>query len=504
MAQTKSDYSKKNQWPKKELVYSLRNSLYVSNESVPLPPIDYVADFVKADEELEILRQIETRDYIKEGFDQQRRVQRYRLPEKNGDGGDGNVPKSLLLLRARVEKATGCRAQFVAIEEYPTSKSSGRSSNQMVTTFESTVVQSCPEHQKLLECQNNDNGSKDSKHVCNCFFVAQIPLGNGVVQHLNKPVKRQANCWNLESPNHWTDIRMDQRSMLVKKGACLWDWRMRLEAASGREATCVVKFYSLPDPAAMKSTKPSFKEDGRDGDFGYIPHDEEIRQTPMPPMEDLLTIIITTSPIKSNPSTEMIEKTMETFIEAGPTFAYRCRKVIVCDGFRVQDISNSNNDNDNKEESTKVTRKHSNTKQKMRNGIVTSEQAENYNQYKANLRELCATASDDSIFCNATVEELDTRQGYGFALRHALRHCTSTQFVCVIQHDRTFMRRTPVEETLRSMWHHPNIKYVGMSMRSNLVYRDLFLGKYGRSHFDELNELILRVPELRVPASVSV
>ena len=72
------------------------------------------------------------------------------------------------------------------------------------------------------------------------------------------------------------------------------------------------------------------------------------------------------------------------------------------------------------------------------------------------------------------MEELSERHGYGFALRHALRHCVSTPYVCVIQHDRTFMRTTPIKETVEAMWNNSKVKYVGMSMRSNLTYGDIF------------------------------
>ena len=50
----------------------------------------------------------------------------------------------------------------------------------------------------------------------------------------------------------------------------------------------------------------------------------------MPPLPQLLTIIITTSPVKSTPSTELIERAMETFRHGGEEFAYHCPKVIVC------------------------------------------------------------------------------------------------------------------------------------------------------------------------------
>jgi len=73
-------------------------------------------------------------------------------------------------------------------------------------------------------------------------------------------------------------------------------------------------------------------------DFGYILTPEtNYRSVPMPPIEDILTIVATNSPIKSNPSTEILERSFETFLNGGHNFALKCRKVIVCDGCRVLD-----------------------------------------------------------------------------------------------------------------------------------------------------------------------
>lgn len=137
----------------------------------------------------------------------------------------------------------------------------------------------------------------------------------------------------------------------------------------------------------------------------------------------------------------------------------------------------------------------------MRNGIVNTEQLENYKGFKVALRTLCNDAPPSSPFHTAEVEELDQRHGYGYALRHALRRCVQTPYVIVIQHDRTFMRTCPILETLKAMWCHRNIKYVGMSMRSNLFYRDIFLAKYGRRFCDEMAACTLRPPELALDAS---
>ncbi len=100
--------------------------------------------------------------------------------------------------------------------------------------------------------------------------------------------------------------------------------------------------------------------------------------------------------------------------------------------------------------------------------------------------------------------ELEERQGYGFALRHALYHEVSTPYVCVIQHDRTFMRRTPMDEVVRSMMNKRNgdIKYVGINMRSNLTYRDIFNSKYGKEATAELIDMVIYPPELNLDSKV--
>eukprot|EP00543_Licmophora_paradoxa_P012351 CAMPEP_0202471868 /NCGR_PEP_ID=MMETSP1360-20130828/85929_1 /ASSEMBLY_ACC=CAM_ASM_000848 /TAXON_ID=515479 /ORGANISM="Licmophora paradoxa, Strain CCMP2313" /LENGTH=206 /DNA_ID=CAMNT_0049098115 /DNA_START=33 /DNA_END=653 /DNA_ORIENTATION=+ len=53
------------------------------------------------------------------------------------------------------------------------------------------------------------------------------------------------------------------------------------------------------------------------------------------------------------------------------------------------------------------------------------------------------------------------------------------------------------------MWNNSKfIKYIGMSMRSNLAYRDIFASKYGKSASEDLGELVLRPPELILDAKV--
>lgn len=106
------------------------------------------------------------------------------------------------------------------------------------------------------------------------------------------------------------------------------------------------------------------------------------------------------------------------------------------------------------------------------------------------------------LWKNVEIVELDERHGYGYALRHALRHCVQTPYVCVIQHDRTLMRPTPIAETVHAMWLHTNVKYVGFTCKSNLFYKDIFRSKYhaDAQQMQQWDNLVLRLPQLALPA----
>jgi hypothetical protein len=453
--------------------------LQCSNDQLPIPHgLRYQPQYLSLQEQNRLWEDLQGREFAWEGFDRRRRVQRYLLNNANDESIDDNhnsnnmrVPSLLLALATRIEQDTNLKPSHVSVEEY-----------NVPAYSQQRISGSVFEHSPVA------SEDEDKSH---CYFVAYIPLGKAAMQHINKPIRRQASCWQLESPNHISDIWMEPGSLLAKSGEALWNWRYHLEASSSNsDPVLLLKFYSLPTTSDTEITNGSISVNI--DNFGYM-HSEsdDVPRGDMPPMKDIMTIIITTSPIKSNPSTEVLEKTLETFQNAGPDFC-ACSKIIVCDGYRTQTGQGD------------VSRKHTNAKQAMRNGIVTDEQAENYRIYKERLHKLCAAAvgsSTLSAFANTTVHELDSRQGYGFALRHALRHYITTPYVCVIQHDRTFMRPTPMKEALEAMWHHRNIKFIGLSMRSNINYRDIFLGKYGRKYLEELKEMILRVPELLVDAT---
>ena len=459
--------------------------LPVSNENVCLPPetdLQYQHEFCDEALRQEILHDIEHRDFTTEGFSRRIRVQKYSLD----DSSNNSCPESLRRLATQVQQQSLSDSKqlppptLVVVEEHsitPWSYSGDYAPNRVVAAFETR------------------NDVQDMAG----YYVARVVLQKGIVYHMNKPAQRQELLWTLPTPDHHTNTLLEPGCLLLQQGECLQSWRSYTTAAppdkinkgtvteNNEDApkSVLVKFARLPPESDLKNDTES-----KEIEFGYVAKEEDRipRKGEMPSMEELLTIIVTTSPIKSHPSTELLERTFDTFHLAGQEFL-NCPKVIVCDGYRQRDDGKA------------TSKKHNISKQAMRNGIVTEEQANNYILFKERLQKLCKEAPSNSPFRHTTVEQLDERMGYGFALRHALRHCVSTPFVCVIQHDRTFMRQTPMYEVLHTMWRHRTIKYVGISMRSNLMYRDIFKSKYGKASEEEMGSMILRPPELLLDAA---
>lgn len=481
------------------------------------------------------------RNWCPEGFDRRHRTQRYssfdpinshgnsmdevfgwlydrivlhtesHRKELGNDVGSSSSSSSHMMLHRPFE--------VIAVEHTPSSCHS------MVKTFEQNSF--CPCHSEL-----SNSSTEQPQSSCNCY-IAQLTLMNNAILSIEKPLHRKLECWDLAEPNDQNEtlLVMEQNGVVVRRGDCLWNWRRCVSdicdgtfsiegASSGGEKKkqwvrpekliasnkrcIVVTFVGIRQPAIVAPPN----DDGKI----RIPRQLNLSL----PLSQLLTIIVTTSPIRSHPSTQLIEHTFDTFRFAGDEFAYECSKVIVCDGCRVtsEESSSSRNSSssdleEKKDDSTatqkKTTKKYSNSKQNLRNGIATIEQVKNYAAFKSRLRKLCNEANlpntstrSENPFRNTRVVELKERHGYGFALRHALYHCVTTPYVCVIQHDRTFMRPTPVAEVVSAMRNDPEqkIKYVGLNMRSNLMYYDIFSGKYGRRAVDEFKTMILRPEEL--------
>jgi hypothetical protein len=517
-------------------------SVYVTNPFVTLPSqdLELFPNFVTKKESKDILDEVYStysHKFIWEGFESRKRVLRFSLTDDvdydddydddddaddddddhDDDDADADkntekiiLPETLQLVVDRIRKVADKSGKNpikqVIVEEYSYSQLSLHlnQSKLQATVFETagTCSECCYSTTKTTTTKATGTGTK-----CDCY-VACVPLTVSLIQNTNRP-KGGCGEGNRWEKNHSTMMILPKSTLVVKRRDFLFKWRHRIvktaptvddtilstEQNQDRDSQIVLlKFYGV-SKKLIKSTVPT------NPDFGFVPtiqnKEEELRRrsTTMPKLKDLLTIIVTTSPIKSNPSTSLLENVFNTFLFCGDDFAYKCRKVIVCDGCRQRNGT--------------TTKKHTNHKQSMRNGIVNDDQFTNYNDFKQALKRLCkehdvTTASTEnsilSPFCNTSVYELDVRQGYGFALKHALQELVTTPYVIVIQHDRTFMRPTPLKETIMAMWHNSRIKYVGMSMRSNLLYRDIFIGQYGRSYSEEMLDCVIRPPELTLDA----
>ena len=428
-------------------------------------------------------------EWCPEGFDRRNRVQRY-----SGKDMEDHFGWVFDKINGTSEASLRRPLELVITEHTPSSCRS------IVNVFEQRELCSCRQKQQQQQCQ---------------CYVAQLTLVNNAIFSLEKPVGRDLECWDLSEPA--TSILMEQNSVVIKTGESLWEWRGRIsgvtdsnsgnDESSGKTwkkgqkklAHSTMRSVTLSFRGILPPEQPSLSEQ-----MESCTLTEEIK--PQPPLAKLLTIIVTTSPIRSNPSTELLERTFDTFQYAGREFAYECPKVIICDGCRVlEDDPGENTDSDEKKDDDppKITRKYANVKQTLRNGIATADQAKNYNEFKKRLHKLCTDAQGtQSVFNNTAVVELEERHGYGFALRHALYNCVETPYVCVIQHDRTFMRPTPIKEVVSAMQNSEEIKYVTMNMKSNLNYFDIFSSKFSRRACAELKTMIVRPQELNIKDNV--
>lgn len=496
--------------------------------NLPLNTLYEIPNILTSSEKDELTKAIDKqyyRQWAPEGYDRRHRVQRYVSTDNDSKSNIDNDEEE-----SSTEEVFGWLFDRIA----------SQSQYEMHRPFEVIAIEHTP-----TSCQSTVNVFEElqlpqtNSDSYNSDCVAQLTLMNNAIQSIEKPVRRELECWDIAEPidEHETKIIMKQNSIIVKRGESLWNWRGRISNIQTNDEIeqlcqrindnlnvekkvkkkwtgapklntfdkrCIILTFRCISQPISEVTSPQSQK---------IP--KQVK--PILPLHKLLTIIVTTSPIRSNPSTEMLEETFATFPFAGDEFAYQCNKVIICDGYRIFDDDNGDSKEEKKEDPNatnssqqrqRITRKHSNDKQALRSGITTIEQAKSYTDFKSRLRTLCEEANEPSQtknpFRNTQVVELEERHGYGFALRHALYHCVDTPYVCVIQHDRTFMRQAPIKEVVSAMENDPDqkIKYVGMSMRSNLMYYDIFSGKYGRRAVDEFKQMILRPEDLCIGGNI--
>jgi hypothetical protein len=164
---------------------------------------------------------------------------------------------------------------------------------------------------------------------------------------------------------------------------------------------------------------------------------------------DQVTIVLTTSPVRTHPSTRLIEETFLSFALTPELSA--CKKIIVADGVKIKDQS------------------------KFRSGMVTTEADAAYRHYLHRLSHLIRTPG--SSLHGAALISLQERHGFAHALRRGLMRVT-TPYILVAQHDRSFRRTVPMQDVIESMSRDDAINYVGFPTSSTVDYIRLIRDKY--------------------------
>jgi hypothetical protein len=378
------------------------------------------------------------------GFEKLRREQRYDLrKDENGNGtfpeldwimerihqqmnsdNDDDGDDAFASASASLYEAPN---EVVVEERYPIAFIKGERSGRLSSaTFENLPfleTSTCPCCTNSdINHNDNDNGDDKNQDVrsCSCY-IAQINLLSKCIQFIDKPKQRRVECWDVESQRHKYNFIMEPNTLVVKKEEALWNWRSRLAAYSCKhehqDSTCSLEENASESEsstnanihATNNNNALNEEEDGANRIItikfrhavqleSLCSNEEEEKKEndenelmellKGKPLEELLTIIVTTSPIKSNPSTEMLERTFETFHHGGWSFAFKCPKVIICDGCRVLGDSDASNRN-------QVSKRYCNAKQSLRNGIATNDQAENYEGFKIALTKICKDAEED-------------------------------------------------------------------------------------------------------------
>jgi len=164
-----------------------------------------------------------------------------------------------------------------------------------------------------------------------------------------------------------------------------------------------------------------------------------------------ITVILVTSPIRSNPSTQMLQEVLSGLCLV-PALSL-APWILVCDGFTVATGSQQ---------------------PKHKGGIIAEEHIQRYLQFIAQAHETLSSFSD-----NFQVLQLPERMGFGFAVKHALQFAL-TPFVLVVQHDQQIVREFDLPVVLRVMSQHSDrIKYVGLTSISTQTYERYAPSKFG-------------------------
>lgn len=174
---------------------------------------------------------------------------------------------------------------------------------------------------------------------------------------------------------------------------------------------------------------------------------------PLAPLEDLLTVVLVTSPVPSCPSTEMLEATLGSFVAGGGLD--RCMKLIVSDSYTVASAGQQ---------------------PKPKSGRVPQDWGSAYEVFRDRVDAMIAAVSCEEgelprasrVFARAVHIRMSERSGFGGCAKAALA-AVSTPYILMLQHDRPCLRAFDCRSIVAVMQSSDNAaKYIGLPTKSSL------------------------------------
>ena len=172
--------------------------------------------------------------------------------------------------------------------------------------------------------------------------------------------------------------------------------------------------------------------------------------------ENKLTVVITTSPIPSNPHTDMIIATLKSLDLVGLKYY---KKLVYCDGYI---ISNKNT---------------------YKSGRITKEKALDYEDFIENLKKYAKDEKSSNIEIidyETDINSNPVRNGFAINIKRSLLRI-KTPYIMVVQHDHQFIRKVDINSIINGMeLSKPLINYIGfMSKSVQKLYQNLSrMGKF--------------------------
>ena len=163
-----------------------------------------------------------------------------------------------------------------------------------------------------------------------------------------------------------------------------------------------------------------------------------------------LTIIITTSPIKSHPSTQLLDITINSFKLIDKLDD--CKKIIMCDGYKIGLTCDDN---------------------KFKSGIIDENHAKKYLTFL----EIIKRKSSSNEYNNSLIHIQSHHCGFAENIKFALYNYVKTPYVMIVQHDYMFVRFVDITSIINCMNYNDDVKYVGILSHSHKNYVNRVLSK---------------------------